>query len=409
MSKLSGVDKFAARLLMISFFLPQVAQAAAAVLTCLYFVFRTFSSKQPVPLGNYVWALLIGSFYLLYLFAIPLTPNEYKHFLSLLCQRKASLLFMPLVFAIITPSFGELIMGEIMYFVYGCVASCLAGNADFIYHYLTGSGGTDALSHVHYRIIFETFTGTHPTYMGMFLVFSICITLLYTIANSPGEKVLKYGLLYLQLIFLLALLAKSPVIALVIIAIHYAYTQRKTLYRYKMLIAGSLVFVIAACFFIPFVGQRINELVQFSGSAKHGNVADNSVYVRQLIWSVDTDMLRQYWLTGVGPGRLLHMLHERYFFYSIAHNYFVGNLDPHNEYFYEWLCFGVTGILLFVAVLVTHFVKALRATDQLYIYLLILLYITFFTETVLSRQQGVLFYAIFTSFFFFRARSLVSK
>ena len=84
------VDKFAARLLMISFFLPQVAQAAAAVLTCFYFVFRTVSSKQPIPRGNYVWALLIGGFYFLYLFAIPLTPDEYKHFLLLLCQRKAS-------------------------------------------------------------------------------------------------------------------------------------------------------------------------------------------------------------------------------------------------------------------------------------------------------------------------------
>ena len=393
----ANVDTYAARVLMLSFFLPEKLQSLAVMATGLYFVVRTYRSKEPVASANYWWALVIGSIYLLYLFSIPLTPQQYKPFLSLLCQRKASLLLMPFAFAIIAQSYRAVIAGEFMYFVYGCVVSCLVGNADFVYHVWRLKEGIHDLSHVQYRVMFERSTGIHPTYMGVFLAFSVCISLFM----APFRSVIKYTLVYLLLIFLLALLAKSPLIALAVIFVHYAFVRRRTLYQYKLLFLGLFASVGAACFFIPFVGQRLREVLQFAGVGKPGNVSENSVYVRKLIWNVDTDLIRQYWLTGVGPGRMLHMLHERYFFYTVASHFSIGYLDPHNEYFSEWLCFGVLGIALLLAILVVHFAKAFAAKNHLYLYLLLILSITFSTETVLSRQAGVLFFAVFTSLFFF--------
>ena len=302
------IDKTAARLLLLSFFFPEKLQGLIVMVTGLYFVVRTVRSKEPVPRSNYLWAFAIGSVYLLYLLAIPLTPHDYRPFLSLLCQRKASLLLMPLVFAITSQSFRTLIMGELIYFVYGCIASCLVGNADFAYHMWMAKEPIRTLSHVTYRVMFESSTGIHPTYMGMFLAFSICIMLLAAPFKGPA----KYLVVYLLLIFLLALLAKSPIIALLIIFVHYGYINRKELYRYKIVLPGFFAALVAACFFIPFIGQRLKEVLQFAGVGKPGNVADNSVYVRKLIWNVDTDLLKHYWLTGVGPGRVLQALHEQH-------------------------------------------------------------------------------------------------
>ena len=395
-----GIDKIATRLLLLSFFFPQKMQGLIVMVAGLYFVVRTVRSKEPVAGSNYFQAFVISSFYLLYLLAVPLTPHEYRPFLSLLCQRKASLLLMPLVFAITAQSFRKLIVGELIYFVYGCFVACVIGNLDFVYHMWISKEPAHVLSHVTYRIMFETCTGIHPTYMGMFLAFSICITLL----AGPFKGLAKYMVVYLLLIFLLALLAKSPIIALLLIFIHYAYINRRALYRYKIALLAFFAALVAACFFIPFIGQRLREVLQFAGVGKPGNVADNSVYVRKLIWNVDTDLLKHYWLTGIGPGRVLQVLHERYFFYSIANRFPVGYFDPHNEYFSEWLSFGLLGIVLFVVVLVLHFSKALRAKNYLYLYLLLILTVTFSTETLLSRQEGVLFYAIFTSLFFFCRR-----
>ncbi len=392
-----NIDIYAARLLMLSFFLPEKLQALTVMVSGLYFVVRSVRSKEPVPGSNYLWALAISSFYLLYLLAVPFTPHEYRHFLSLLCQQKASLLLMPFVFAITAQSFRTLIAGELIYLVYGCVASCIVGNADFAWHIWRAKEAAHSLSHVQYRVMFERSTGIHPTYMSMFLAFSVCITLL----AAPFKGILKYLLVYALLIFLLALLAKSPIIALVVILFHYAYVNRKGLYRYKLVFLGLLTSLAAACFFIPFIGQRVKEVFQFAGVGKPGNVMDNSVYVRKLIWTVDTGLLRHYWLTGIGPGRVLQVLHERYFFYSVTNHFFVGYFDPHNEYFSEWLSFGILGFLLFLSVLILHAVKALRTKNYLYQYLLTILFITFSTETLLSRQEGVLFFSVFTSLFFF--------
>ncbi|MFI5195976.1 MAG: O-antigen ligase family protein [Chitinophagales bacterium] len=401
MNKLSIIDKYAARLLMVSFFLPMKLQVWAVMAVSVYFVSRTFTEKERIPRSNFVWALILGSGYLLYLFSIPMTPVAYRAVLLTLCEHKVSFLLMPFVFAIITPRFGELIRRELTWFVYVCFIVCVAGNAAFLYAHYFINGDYHSLSHVVYRTNFYHYTGLHPTYMAMYLSFSICILLLSGEFNSRTEKIVKYALLYSMFIFSLALLAKSPLIALIIIFIHYSYVHRKTLYKYKILFAGLPAAVAAAWFFIPFVSQRINEALQFFGYGKSGNVADNSVYARKLIWSIDTGLLKDYWLTGIGPGRLIHALHERYFFYSLCSDFPVAYYDPHNEYFYEWLSFGILGIVVFLGIFLVYLIKAIRVKDHLNLYLLIILYITFFTETVLSLQRGILFYAVFTAMMFY--------
>jgi hypothetical protein len=64
---------------------------------------------------------------------------------------------------------------------------------------------------------------------------------------------------------------------------------------------------------------------------------------------------------------------------------------------------------MLVLVLVVHFRKAIVSADKIYLYLLITIAITFFTESLLARQQGVLFYSIFTSLFFFAAMGRPKK
>jgi O-antigen ligase len=236
--------------------------------------------------------------------------------------------------------------------------------------------------------------------MAMYLCFSICILLLAAQFTNRAQNAVKYLLLYSLLIFLLALLAKAPLIALVVIAVHYAFVQRKNLYRYKAVLAGTVAVVAAAWLFIPFVSQRVNEMLQ-AGAGRTGSVADNSVYARQQIWHVDMDLLRQHWLTGIGPGRIYETFLNQMLYYSLGNGTVLNIHDPHNEYVYEWLSFGVLGIILFATILIVYLTRAIRAKDHLFLYLLIILYTTFFTETVLSTQHGVLFFTVFTAMLFY--------
>jgi len=226
MNAIQKADLLAARLLMMCFLIPMRIQVLVAIGACVYFVGRTIVTKEWAPKANYWWALLLGSGYLLYVFAVPLTPAPFRGFVLTLCERKAAYFLLPFVFAITAQRYRQLIAGEAMYFVYACIAVCIVGNVDFAYQHFIKDGGGAALSHVRYRVIFETFTGIHPTYMSVYLAFAVCITILYTTAVTLREQLLKYTIIYSLLLFMLALFAKSPLIALTVIAIHYMYIRR---------------------------------------------------------------------------------------------------------------------------------------------------------------------------------------
>lgn len=353
------------------------------------------------PRSFYVWALLLGGAYLMYWMAVPMTPEPYRRVVLSLCERKSALFLLPFVFAIAAPQFRKVVSDQLLYFMYGTAVVCLLGNADFIYHHFVVEHGVNPLSHVHYRIIFESFTGIHPTYMSLYLAFSICVLMCAVRPQNRLQRILLNGCMYVLLVLMLALFAKALVLALGVIAGLLLIENRKKLLDYKWVFVSLVGVCAGAYFLIPFFRQRVNEAFSFFGGQKVQNITDNSVHVRKLLWQTDLSLLQHYWLTGVGPGRVLDLLHKRYFFHSIYRGYWIGYFDPHSQYFSEWLSFGVIGILFLLVVLIVQFVVAIRAKHKLYLYLLTLLSVTFFTETLLSRQQGILFYAVFTSLFFF--------
>lgn len=401
MTNLKVADQYAARILMLSFFLPAKWQVAVVMSVSSWFIIRSLNSIRDTSKNDFAWALFFSSLFVLYFASLAMTPVEYRKILLHLCERKVSLFFTPFVIALAGPYYRKVILGELHFFVFGCLISCVAGNLDFIGHYYFSGGGLHEASHVAYRIMFEHTTGIHPTYMGMFLGLSICITMLSGWYNFRNGTMTRYALVFLMLVFLLALLAKSAIVAMILIFVHFGWTKRKWVYMHKVQIGAMVIALSAACYFIPFTGQRIKEVFSFMGHNRPAGITDNSVYVRKMILETDLTLLKHNWLTGVGPGRVLHSLQERFFFFSLDHNTDVSHYDPHNEYLNEWLGFGLAGILLLISILVIHLYRSIHDRNQLYIYFLIILVTTFFTETVLARQEGVIFYALFTSLFFF--------
>ncbi len=397
--RFGAIDKYAARLLMLSFVLPMQWQVWAVMATCVYFVVRTAWSKQPIPSGNFLWAMALGSGFLLFLIAVPFTPPEYKKAVLHVCERRVSFLLVPLFFAIISPMFKTVLMKELMYFVYGVFVSCVAANVNFAYQHFYMHADSAPLSHVAYRTMIHLFTDVHPTYLSLYLCLSVCIMLLAPRLSIRVHAFLLNMLLLLCFIFLLALGAKTPILALVLILVHYAWANRGDLRRYRLLFAGLILTAAAACIFIPFIGQRMGEIVQYFKAKEQGNLTDNSVLARKAIWDMDIALVKQHWLTGIGPGRVQPVMEAESAARSIPTPYH----DPHNEYVYEWLCFGIAGIVVFITILLIHFRQAIRGKDHLYLYLLILFCATFFTETVLSLQRGILLYSVFTALLFYQA------
>ena len=395
------IDKIIARIMMVSFFLPMKWQPMVVISTSVYFVICSLYTSRSISRQNLLWALFLGAGYLLYLGAILFTPHEFARVANKYLEYRLSYIVFPVIFALVSKDYLDTIFNELRYFVYAAVVMCIATNAAFVYKYAVLPTGFHGVTHVAYREGFEKICGLHPTYMTMYMVFSAGFLL---VQGNAINKFLKYSLFYALLAFILPLLAKSPIIAMAVMLLHQLWLRRGSLLQYKWLFAGMLAVLVASYLFVPFVSQRVQEMAGLSGGAMKGNVTDNSIYVRKLIWTVDTNMLRHYWLAGCGPGRLMYLLHVRYLFYSLQYGYDISALDPHNEYFYQWISFGLSGILVLLSALFMHFCTAIKHSNFLYLYLMLILSITFFTESVLAWQQGIIFYSFFSGLFFFMLR-----
>ena len=395
------LNKNLARLMMVSFFLPMHVQVFSVGIACLYYLFQAFSPKNKINKSTILQAIALSSGFLLCLIAIPFTPTEYRNTILNICESKVSLLLIPVIFALIRKETLSTIRKEQIFFVYACIIACVLGNIRFIAHYYHIQGNLHNLTHVQYRQYLEFVTGIHPTYWGLYLSYAICILLTNDAVTGGTKQIIKYLMLYTLLLLLLASLAKSPIIAMVVISLHYAYMKRRQVIKSLVHVSVFALVLIAAYIFIPFFSQRVAELSGISSGVASTEVHSNSVNERKMIFNTDVALLKKTWLWGVGPGRLQEMLDKNYFFYSIRNQVNTAYYDPHNEYLWQWLSFGIIGIAINISVLLLHYYRAIKSKNILYLYLLIIFSITFFTESVLARQHGVLLYSIFTSLFFF--------
>jgi len=396
MSGLTAYDKHLARLAMVSFFLPLRVQVAIMLPLCAFWAVRDLRTGGRNGLRFWYVPLALGASYLLYAVYLPFTPKPHLGYLLSQLEYRVSILLLPFIFLLLRDQTKTIIRGQIPWFVIGSFASCVAGNIWYLSHY---GWNTGAGNHVQYRLFFEGATGLHPTYMGMYLSLSIVWLLLHDKwrVNLRGWLV---AFIFLCLfLFLLALLPKTPVIALALILLHYCWTNRANRQLVMQLAAGALAAILITWLFLPFSLQRMGELSALVQQG--GAVAQNSISMRKLIWTIDIDLLEKHWLLGTGPGQLPFHLLQQYYFYSLLLRFPLGLYDTHNEYLNQWLSFGLAGLLVFLMVWVLHFRKAVEKKDLLYVYLLIILSITCFTENVLATQHGIVFYAFFTSLFYF--------
>jgi O-antigen ligase len=388
-------DSAAACLLMASFFLPMRLQVVVLAIAVLYFVVASIRQREPISGKAVSVAMLVGAVYLLYLLAIPLTPPAFRSEIPALAERRLSLLLIPLLLAICSSQQLKIMLNHILVFAYGALIVSVTVDA----WYLIGEVWLHhrTFDHVSYRDFFEDMCGLHPTYISMYLAFSLVIQVF---CNRLNNRLFRWVLASATLFCLLLLLAKAVVIALLLIAAHQGWQQRKQLWSYKLPIFISILLLALVCYFVPVINQRIAEVANVMRGSK-GTVVSNSMTARSMILSTDLNVLAKYWLQGTGPARLQSVLRAHYTLHSLRLGLKAGSYDPHNEYLYEWLSFGVIGIVVLLTCLFTHYRTAISAKNYPYLYLLFILSITFFTESVLGKQQGVVFFAVFTSLYLF--------
>ena len=393
-----NIETWIIRILFLSFFIPIHFQTILFLLFGSYIIIKAVISKVGLSLKEIIVALILGGSYLFYITYIPLIESHDRSILFSLLERKAGLFVLPFLIPIYLKLSNIHFKKELKWFVYGNVLFGLLVNCIIFFQHLY-KPSIDIINHVNYRILFESIGGIHPTYFGLYTCFSLSILLF-----EPNFNFKSLFFITSFSILTLSLLLISPKISLIIfvvLVLYFILFVTKSKLRVKLSLLG--VFVGAVCLaliFIPFLNQRILELFSVINS-NQTSALHNSVRFRQVILQVDFNLLKEFWLWGIGPVQLQKQLDLAYAHLSAITHIPVISYNTHNEYLNQWISFGLMGFVYFIFVFGFQLKRALQLKSNLYFFLLLNIMMTCLTENILSRQHGILFVAFFTALFYF--------
>ena len=118
--------------------------------------------------------------------------------------------------------------------------------------------------------------------------------------------------------------------------------------------------------------------------------------VRFYIWTGSWEAAKENIPYGVGTGDAKDILKNKYKDKSLEY-FYNREYNAHNQYLQILLTLGIPGIAVFVSGLLYAFFISIKKRYFLYIVFLIIFGLNILTESMLERQAGVVFYAVFNA------------
>lgn len=308
----------------------------------------------------------------------------------------ASLIVFPFVFAMLTKVESKEIFKNITTYLWIYVIGVFLFNVvSFLWFFGTQYSFPEMIEH--FATVLRVKMGKysiHPIYLSMHC--SIAILFSFYILRELKSKVkiaVILGIDVTLVLFLLLYAKKGPLIALMIVFSLFVVFQRK-----QKLLKPYLLGIITLIFLtitIPKTRERFVELLKIESIDKGGVTSTN---IRYTIYETAQKLIVESPIIGYGIGDYNNTLREQYI---EDENLLLAErkYNAHNQYFSLFLIGGVLLFLVFVFTIGINMVYAIRYNNQLLILLLVFYAIVMFTENILEREAGLIFFSFFLSFF----------
>ncbi len=244
------------------------------------------------------------------------------------------------------------------------------------------------------RIKFEDIARLHPTYFGLFASISM-LWLIYDHKNLTRKLKWISGFSICILLFVDVLIAaKMSLIILfagTVVILYKTTTQKKHLViPYGVLLAVFTILIVV----IPSSRERLYEMIHILYSK---NVTYNSVNERKIIFNCSWNIFKNNIWLGVGCRNTQQFLNA--FYWSIQYYpAFIKNYNSHNQFLTLGLNYGIFDVFLFLGS-----IGAVLYRQRKNIFAIVLIgsiVMIMLTESILERQMGVYFFALFTLLLF---------
>lgn len=243
----------------------------------------------------------------------------------------------------------------------------------------------------------SVFYGWHPTYVAMFANLGIAVQLQNCLKQYDKKSLFNsFITIFFLNICLVLLNSLIGLMAFVLLLLYYAFKVSRLLnFKSKTIFAivfGICTVLFSLFYFNPFQNDKIDSLKnkEFIITDKQGE--RNLLTMRMAKWETHLGIFKDHWLAGTSFGDIQYIRKERYEakgYKDLAHY----NYNAHNQYLEVLATYGIIGGLIFLGILLFPLLR--RNKHELLIPFLLIVSVTFLTESILVRQQGILFFMFF--------------
>lgn len=349
---------------------------------------KKFNRIKVIPLGNIfliVFFLMILISYLFFSFT--------RSFAGIL--QYISFLLIPLVLVGFEIKNSDIRTGQIIFIISSLIFVFIADVYCIIDIVLTGETTIfiepNIFNKYSYYGLTRLFSNWHPTYVSLFLNVSLLL-LLKIYSNQKID--LKFHVAVIVIVVNIFLLnSLIGVLSLFIFPLLFFIclrpNKRQIFFLMTLLALFSIIITTN-----PLKIDKISRLTKTGFKLTDVEEETNSFTIRLVKWKTAIDVFVENPIVGVGMNNVKEEMGEKY----LENNYLNCaryKYSPHNQYLFFAVALGSVGVLFYLAILGIGFYKCATILEKS---ILIMFMLFCFTEEILSRQQGLIFFALFYSF-----------
>lgn len=360
----------------------------------LFFTNRAIKSN-----ANQILFVLFAAFFVAH--AIGFLYSENKHEAGLILERKLSLAVFPIVFFYGPKMELKHAKQIVLAFAASCFLMCIVSLGIALYKY----GQTHDVEVFFYHTLSNN-VGMHASYLALYLCFSISSLLYFINTEEKGLSFIQksaVGFAFVLMIITVVLLsARLQLMLMLIVFIGYVIMRMK-LYKSPIKLIGAIVLLTlllgGLILLSPKNRERFKEAINYKGEYAL-NKKWGEKQMRFLIWNSASDLIKKKSLFGYGTGDVQEVLQETYVKNEYVSLTYWKNtrFNAHNQFLETTLALGLMGLCIFVISIVYALKVAIKSKNLLYITFLFLFLASCFTESMLERQNGIVFFSFFNSF-----------
>lgn len=234
----------------------------------------------------------------------------------------------------------------------------------------------------------RVFNNWHPTYVSLFL--NISLILLFDIYS---KKKYDFKFIFSVLVIVINIFLLNSLIGIISMFVFPTMTLKIPKNKLIIISASGVLFLTLLFVINPLKFEKIDKIKKTEVKITDIEEETNSLTIRLVKWKTALEVFRENPCFGVGISNVKDKMVLKYleneYFNCAKYRY-----SPHNQYLFFAVAMGFSGLIFYLALLVVGYLKSKRLTEKL-IFMLLLFFCL--TEEILSRQQGIVFFATFYS------------